>query len=286
MVDSFVATHCKVGDFILFHNLTPPHSQVGLITSINRTLVTTTPNLFSLDILVYHKFNRPFDQWEIFDDTPNVIGLNELQMPPTTSLPITISSNYIVDYAFVFSISMIKEGSICINGMSNAFFLIPIRQHITFSPSPSIPQYIFNALQNVLQANDKIMNNNRHLQCLRGKGQIQFHDNFFWNYIKFRLSKFPDLYIIGVKQEYRRRCNLSPSDMRRQTHSFVYEAETIKFNTDNGFTALRSIFGKNIGIGIRRRPPRVSEGSVPINHNQHNQLSQRKCQFCHHIKVH
>ena len=117
----------------------------------------------------------------------------------------------------------------------------------------------------VIHANNKIMNNTRQLQCLQGKVSLQLHDDTFWSYLLFRLSNFPNVFTLRFRNEHRRRMNTSPSDMRRTTLPFTYQASIYESTTDIAFDSLRLIFGSNIGIGLRRKPPRIRDGSVPLH---------------------
>ena len=100
MASSFIQSHCSVGDFIVYHNISTDRNEVGLITSLDRSVLESSTN-FQLSILPYPKYDRPDDNWDGLDD--NIIyGVSEVYT--NNNFPIaTISSASLIDFAFVFT---------------------------------------------------------------------------------------------------------------------------------------------------------------------------------------
>jgi len=111
--------------------------------------------------------------------------------------------------------------------------------------------------------NDVIMNNMKAYQNLQGKQQT-FLDECVWKYLLLKISMTPQFFSIYTKTESKlsRRTHW---DLKRESVSHVCNTEIVSTSDPNGFMLLRSIIGFSMGIGIRCKPPNVSEQTRSLN---------------------
>ena len=256
-MSSFVQKHVTSNDFILFlHN-----NQ----TRVGRILARSFP-INQNDLLVLMYISVP-PRLHATGQT-SLFGSNEVQ---PTDEQIHISSNVIIDFAFVFDINAISlDRKIHLHGISNAYFIDSSTLLIPFHPfinDFSLPKIIFGSFQNIVRLNDQIMNNRRQFQKLVGKLSCRMED-IVWCYIIGKLQSYTHLFNIAFKT-FSRLCRWTHWDFKRETVSSPFRYDIITTTSAEGYNLLREMFGSSIGFGIRDKPPRIADRYRTLQH-QHD----------------
>ena len=120
-------------------------------------------------------------------------------------------------------------------------------------------------MQQILKLNDTIMNNMKAYQQLHGKLQC-YMDVSVWKYLYFKISQCAQHFALYSKEENKisRRTHW---DFQRESLSHPCLTDYIVASNMNGFNVLRQIIGVSIGVGIRSKPPKVSDHTRSLNDN-------------------